>query len=352
MIEVSTSPAPRRQISWWGVVAAVLGCALFAYTIQQTGLAPIREGLGRVGWGFVAILVLSGYRFFVRALAWTLCHEDERPLTISDTFPALVTGDALGNLTPLGLFVSEPAKAAYISERASLLSAFSSITIENLFYTSTVAVVIAAGSIALLLRFDVPNAIRITSLVGLAGMTLVVGVIVWVLGQDQRVLTRVLAHFRRFIPSESESGTGWLSEYLSRLRRFETAVHGFATRHPNRLLPILALEGSYHVAGVAEVYLITSLIASEPLTLLAAFILEAVNRMINVIFKFVPMRLGVDEAGSGLLAEMLGLGTATGVTLAIVRKVRMLVWTGVGVLLLARRTIKPWGRTPRRGVPT
>jgi hypothetical protein len=65
------------------------------------------------------------------------------------------------------------------------------------------------------------------------------------------------------------------------------------------------------------------------------------NRLINVAFKFVPLRLGVDEAGSGLLAQILGYGSAVGVTLALVRKVRMLVWTGVGVIFLASRGLRP-----------
>jgi hypothetical protein len=51
----------------------------------------------------------------------------------------------------------------------------------------------------------------------------------------------------------------------------------------------------------------------------------------------VPMRLGVDEAGTEILTAVLGYPSATGVTLAIVRKMRVLFWTGIGLLLLARR---------------
>jgi hypothetical protein len=44
--------------------------------------------------------------------------------------------------------------------------------------------------------------------------------------------------------------------------------------------------------------------------------------------------MGVNEAGSALLTQVLGLGAAAGTTLAIVRKVRMLCWTAVGTVLL------------------
>jgi hypothetical protein len=72
-------------------------------------------------------------------------------------------------------------------------------------------------------------------------------------------------------------------------------------------------------------------------TLLTAFILESVNRVINVAFKFVPLRTGVDEAGTGMLSKVLGFTTAIGVTLAIVRKARDIFWTSIGVALMVRK---------------
>jgi hypothetical protein len=51
----------------------------------------------------------------------------------------------------------------------------------------------------------------------------------------------------------------------------------------------------------------------------------------------VPLKLGVDEAGAALVAHALGLGSAAGVTLALVRKARVLTWTLVGLGLLIRR---------------
>ncbi|MBK9239619.1 MAG: hypothetical protein IPL75_05025 [Acidobacteria bacterium] len=75
-------------------------------------------------------------------------------------------------------------------------------------------------------------------------------------------------------------------------------------------------------------------------TLLNAFLLDTVNRFINVAFRAVPLRVGVDEVTTSGFTEMLGLGSAAGLTLALVRKARMLVWAGVGLGLLGRRAIR------------
>ena len=103
----------------------------------------------------------------------------------------------------------------------------------------------------------------------------------------------------------------------------------------------LLLEVGYHALGVAETYLTVAMLlpAGTAPTLLGAFLLESINRFIQVAFKFVPMRLGVDEAGTGLLTQVLYATSALGVTLAVVRKARMLVWTGIGVLFLGLRGI-------------
>ena len=41
-------------------------------------------------------------------------------------------------------------------------------------------------------------------------------------------------------------------------------------------------------------------------TVAEAFLLESAGRFVTVVFKFVPYRLGIDEAGSGAVAAVLG----------------------------------------------
>jgi hypothetical protein len=75
----------------------------------------------------------------------------------------------------------------------------------------------------------------------------------------------------------------------------------------------------------------------QPPTVLTAFILESVNRVITMAFKFIPLRMGVDEAGTGKVSKVLLFTEATGVTLAIVRKARDVFWAAVGMALLLQR---------------
>jgi hypothetical protein len=52
-------------------------------------------------------------------------------------------------------------------------------------------------------------------------------------------------------------------------------------------------------------------------------------------FTFVPALVGVDEAGTGALVKAAGFDFDHGVTLALIRKIRMFFWIGIGLVLLA-----------------
>ena len=91
---------------------------------------------------------------------------------------------------------------------------------------------------------------------------------------------------------------------------------------------------SFHLAGVAEIFVTMKLIGAD-LTFATAFLMESVNRALNIIFLFVPAMVGVDELGTRELAKVLGFDGTFGVALAIIRKIRMFFWIAVGLIFLA-----------------
>ena len=315
-----------------GIIFAVLGLLLFAYFVKKAGVAEIVEGIKRLGAGFLLVLVISGIRPVVRSLAWMRCLEGPHRLRFRDALRAYLVGDAMGTLLPLGLIVSEPTKAALVRERVPLVAGLSALAVENIFYSLSVMLFIFAGTASLLFSFQLPKSLRIASMSALAIILLIIPLAYFVIRRKWKFLSGALEYlYGRGI------GRRLLETRRERVSSLEDRVYGFYTHNQGRFLSILLLDACFHLAGVAEVYVTLYFISDVPPTLLTAFVLESVNRVINVIFKFVPMRLGVDEAGTGKLTELLKLGTASGVTLAIVRKARVIVWTAVGIALLVPR---------------
>ena len=315
-----------KRLRFAALAAGVGGALLFLLSIRAAGTSAVSEGIGRVGWWLVVICLLGGIRYLMRAVAWRMCLDDPRRLPLTAAFGAAVMGDALGNVTPFGVLVSEPSKVAFVQRRVGAASAISAVTIENLFYTASVVIVCVCGTAALLLSFDVSVALRRTANVTLAVALAFALVVVVVLMRRVRLASALVAAVESW-PRLRRVAGDWRADVAA----IEDQVFGFASRHPGRLPSLLALEAAYHVVGVMEIWLTVPLITGAPIAFVTAFVLEFVNRTITIAFQFVPMWLGVDEAGTGAVASALHLGGATGVGLALVRKARVVVWTGLGL---------------------
>jgi hypothetical protein len=320
-------PLSSRRPTFVGVLLAAAGLALLVWQVRLVGLDHIADGFRAVGWqGFLAILLLSLFRFTARSLAWIILMTRRVPLPSATA--ATISGDALGNLSFLSLLVSEPAKAFYVTRHAPAAEAFAALTAGNFFYSVSVAAVILGGTITLLATFVLPDAFRSVVWLSLAVMGGVLAMAIW-LAHKRPPLT---AWVRRALG-------GRLTHLLDKLQGIETQTYSALSRSPARLGGVLACEVAFHAASVTEAWLTLTLLQGSA-SLFNAFLLDTVNRLINVVFRAVPMRVGVDEVTTSGFAEMLGLGSPAGLTLALVRKARMLFWAGVGLALLGRRAIR------------
>lgn len=322
----------KRAISPVGVIGTVLGAVLFAYFVRRSGPNAIVGQIRLLGMGFIIIIVISTVRQVARSFAWMLCMDRTGKLHFGDAFRARVMGDAIGNLVPFAsLAIAEPAKPLLIRERVPLMSGLSAITIENIFYSLSVGVFVFSGAVLLLLDFTLPRGLRVISLITLCVIGLILGVGFLFSRTELRVVRGLDKLIRR-------RGLNWTA--MNKACALEDRVYEFASQNRSRFIPILLLEACFHLAGVTEVYVTLMFIsvAHRP-SFLTAFILESVNRVINIAFKFVPLRMGVDEFGTGSISTILSFTQVTGVTLAIVRKARDVFWSSIGILLLIHRTL-------------
>jgi glycosyltransferase 2 family protein len=324
---------PSRRSKIIGIIFALSGLLLFVYFVWKAGAGEITGGIKKLGAGFLLVLLISSLRYVVRTLGWTLCFTGEHRLRFRDAFRAYIVGDAMGNLTPLGLVASEPTKAALVRDRVPLLVAVSALAVQNLFYSLSVALFILSGIVSLLLVFPLTPGLRLMSLIslGVVGAIILFGFIVYRL--RWRFISAAFEKLRknrfgkRFLKEKQRESTSAV----------EDTVYNFYSRNKARCALIMALEVCFHLAGVLEVFVTLSFISDTQPTFMAAYVLESVNRIINVVFKFVPLRAGVDEAGSSWVTKVLKFGVTTGTTLAIIRKARVICWTALGVAFLVRR---------------
>jgi hypothetical protein len=322
----------RRRQHVITIAAALGGLILFAWAVRRAGVSEIIDGIQRVGWGLIPILAIAGLRFVARAEAWRLCAPRDRRLTRRQAFTAFLAGDAMGNVTPFGLLASEPTKVFLTRQHLATRDSVSSLAVDNLLYTGSIVAVVAIAGAVMLATVPLPVEWREWGVAALA--ILLVGTVVAV----------------RVVRKRSGIGGLFPVAWRARVATLRESIWDFTAGHPLRLWRVLGLDVVFHGLAVLEAYLtLRWLLGSASPTLREAFLFEALNRVVTVAFKFVPFRVGVDEASSGALAPLLRLDPVVGVSLAVVRKVRNLFWAAVGMGLIAVLHARAVPATGRRG---
>ena len=318
----------RPRLSLINLVVSIVGIALLIFTVRQVGgWRAIVEGITNLGWWFAVVLLLGAFRMVCRTRAWMVC-ANEPQLRFRDAFGAWLAGDAIGNLTPLGLLASEPTKILMVRTRISTVTSIASVTIENAFYTASVLVVLLTGTWLLLQRANVPDGLERIAEIGLAGIVVAALVAVWAVRTRPAILSR-------FAPMVSKLA-GQSNAPAETMREVESQIYAVRQWPIGRIAHVSAWEIAFHVAAIAEVWVVLAALIPE-VTVTEAFLLESAGRFVTVAFKFVPYRLGIDEAGSGAVAAVLGLSPAIGVTLALVRRLRIMILNAFGLVPLVRR---------------
>jgi glycosyltransferase 2 family protein len=317
----------RSRFSLLNIAVAIVGVALLIFTVQRAGgWGAIVEGMTSVGAWFAVVVLLGAVRMGCRTRAWMICADDPQ-LTFGSAFGAWVAGDAMGNLTPLGLLASEPTKVLIARARISTVPSVASVTIENAFYTASVCAVLLTGTWLFLQRADVPDGLEQIAEIILAGVALAAVIGTWA----ARTRPALLSRFAPFVAKLA----GRSNAPAEAIREVEARIYAVPTWPIARILSVASWEVAFHICAVAEVWVVLSQLLPAA-TIADAFLLEIAGRFVTVAFKFVPYRLGIDEAGSGAVAAALGLSPAIGVTLALVRRIRIIVLNVFGLIVLLR----------------
>src|SRR4051812_15859319 len=266
------------------VASALGGLLLFGYATRRAGIDNILDGIRRVGWGLVPILLLAGLRFAVRAEAWRLCTPSSARLPYGRALMAFLSGDAVGNVTPFGLIASEPAKVFLVRHHLATRASVTSLALDNLVYAASVIVMLAVGVAVMLVRIPLPFAWQAWSVAALVGLAVIGAGTVYAL--------------------RSGWGEGGVPSRLQqRMLAMRASVLEFSAGHPTRLWRVFAMDMLFHALAVLEAYLTLEwLLGAASPTFTEALLFEALNRATTVVFKFVPFRIGIDEAASGAFA--------------------------------------------------
>jgi uncharacterized protein (TIRG00374 family) len=303
-------------------LAGVAGVLLLAVLIARLGPTRIAAELMHLGPVLPLVLALTGAKFVLQAAGWRLLLPAEARPGWGASIMATMTGDALGYLTWAGQFTGEPMKAMLMRGSVPVGTGLAAGAAERALYNLTASLLVAAVLLALLARAH-PAASAAAAVFGVAGLLLLV-----------RWLRRPSSPAAE-APADP-TGHRQVDSGRGVRRRLSAARAVFRQLWRERRSAIPAVGGLcllQHGLLVVEAMLMLRAMGSEA-SVGAALVFEAATKIVNTAGAVVPGRLGVAEGGSALLADALGLAASHGLSLALMRRARAVIWAMVGLSLL------------------
>jgi len=306
-------------------LAALLGLGLLSYLVFRSGPGVVWKQLQTVGWGLALIIVLGGFSQFIKTCAWRKAFTcDISQLSWFRSFVAQLISDAMGQFGVAGKVVGEGARISLLGRAVPLSNALSAGAIDGGLHTFSALVVTVVGISAVLMIGPVSVRWRVYAALLIAALVSVVILAVVALRNHWQLVgnaTRAIGRLPRL--------RNWVSDKQPIVDSAEDNLLSFRDKAPAAFWATLIFNLLWHMLAVLEVYIILRFMGAG-FTVGGAFIVESLTKVINLVGALNPGNFGTYEGGSMLIAKMFGVGSTTGLTLALCRRARTVFWAGVG----------------------
>ena len=309
------------------LIAGIVGLALFAYTLYRIDLDEVAASARRLGLALPLILLPGTLWHFLRTWGWAVAFPAETRPTFTRLFRVRLAADALSYFTVRGV-VGDPLKAVLLWNRTPPQVTAAAVALERLAFA--VVGIIVAG------LFSAFTVNRLSMPVGWDAVFrgLAIGAVVTLLA-----LAFVVKHRGDYLGRL----VTWIERVTSRSLAGSPVVHFILEvedvmlallRGDRRRLVILSVLPvvCYFLMGL-EVWLVFWAIG-QPVSLTESLAVETFSRLVSVASAAIPANVGAMEAANMEVSEALGL--AGGSTLAVARRIRSLLWAGLGLALYPR----------------
>ncbi len=310
-------------------ILLLIGIAAFTYLVWELGWESTVDSLLKMRWWWLGIFVLACTWQMCHTLAWSqiLKALGHRP-SAWFLFRLKFISEAINMVAPSANIGGDMVRAYLIGKEVPLTTGISSVLIDKTIDNFSRMFFNMVGLLVTAILLPVPQEwIKLAAgLFAVVFLLNVLSVVFQVRGLGKSV--NKLAGFLPFLRSK-------VARRRQQLASVETELQTVYLRSPLHVVAAIGWNLMARTLGLMEVWLILWLLGTG-IGLEGAYYVAAVVNVINSAFFMVPGQWGVAEGTQVLLLQSLGFTAAVGLSLGVIRRIRRLVLTGVGLLLLAK----------------
>lgn len=313
----------------------IFGLVVLIVMVTQLNFAEVWAGLKHAGYWFFAVVALWLLLYALNTGAWyviirSLMNKGERCVNFLWLYKVTVSGFALNYTTPCGLMGGEPYRIMALSpkigtERASasvILYAMTHIFSHFWFWLASVFLYIAT------------EPLNIGMGILLAAILAFTSAAIWFFlkGYKKGIAVscmNMLSHF----PMVKRWATGFLERRKEQLATIDQQIAALHNQNRRTFVLAVALEFVCRIVSALEIFFVLLVLTPDANYLQCILILAFTSLFANMLF-FLPLQLGGREGGFLMSAKGLALTANAGIFVALIVRIRELVWTAIGLLLI------------------
>lgn len=314
------------------LAAVVIGGWLFGVTLYYINLEETVESLRRLGLRLPVVLLPSTCWHLLRTWGWSVAFPDALRPAFSRLFRVRLAADAISFFTIRGI-AGEPLKVLLLYDRLPARVTTAAVALERLAFA--VMAIIMAGLISYLAvrQIPMPGAWDAVFTLLSIGAVLVVGFLTFLARR------RTGDYLGRFVLM-MQRATGRQLEASSVVRFIldvEDVMLELLRGSRRRLLVLIGLPIVCYFLMAFEVWLVFWAIG-QSIGVTEALAVETFARLASIASAAIPANIGALEASNAGVAAALGL--TGGGALALVRRIRSLLFAALGLALYPRLSSK------------
>jgi glycosyltransferase 2 family protein len=313
------------------VILAVCGFLLLGYLVGQLGVDALLAAFERVRWAAPLLLVPSLLWHVSNTVAWSLAFPPDRFRPgLPTLFMARLAGETVNQVTPLANLGGEPVKAYLLRHRTPGPRGVATVVIDKMAQLIVGLVFTVLGLMLLLAYQERSFALPVGPILVLAAVLVAGAVGLWWFHRRQERLFSSLLKYLRCMGVMVQA----IERNMGRAERIDASIRSFHDQFPWRFVGVVAFQSIGWLLGTLETYLVLGAL-SNGFDLPFCFMLTSLGSIINALFFFMPSSFGVMEGGQVVLFGILGLDPAMGLSMALIKRIRRLLWIGVGWMFLS-----------------
>jgi phosphatidylglycerophosphate synthase/uncharacterized membrane protein YbhN (UPF0104 family) len=326
-----TGPARNALLP---VIAVLIGMALLALTLAHTDVGSLGALSWQLGAALPVVMLPSAAWHLLRTAAWRCCFPAGEPLPFRRLFRVRLAAEAFSFVTIRGV-AGEPLKVALLRHDVSPATSAAAVALERIAYLVVTVLIIGIAAAAAIATLPLSREwMRIFRVLAIVSACLIAGL--------AALLVRgAPGHEPRASSPEPEPGSvpepvrGTVTRAVAAfVRRVQVQWRELVYRDRRRLVTLLALESASFAMMALEVWVVFRAM-HVPVTAGGAIAIETLTRVASTLSAFIPAGIGALEA-SNVAAAAAVHASAGAAGLAIVRRLRGLLWCAAGFAIVPR----------------